>query len=89
MNFSISPVGRPSIRSNARWSANFAATGLPIIVAVTSVSVDAGQMSTETASLLVGAGATTVLVLPMLAMVLLGSTQGRDRASPGVDTPTD
>jgi Kef-type K+ transport system membrane component KefB len=70
-------------------TALFAATGLPIIVAVTSVSVTAGQMSTDTASLLVGAGATTVLFLPMLAMALLGSSQTRDDAPPGVDAPSD
>lgn len=55
----------------------FAATGLPIIVAVTSVSVAAGQMSTENASILVGAGAATVLLCPMLATLLLGRTHSQ------------
>ena len=49
----------------------FAATGLPIIVAVTSVSVDAGQMTPENASLLVSAGAATVLLCPLLATLVL------------------
>jgi Kef-type K+ transport system membrane component KefB len=49
----------------------FAATGLPIIVAVTSVSVSAGEMSTENASVLVGAGAATVLLCPLLATLVL------------------
>lgn len=51
----------------------FAATGLPIIVAVTSLAVDAGEMSTQSASLLIAAGATTVLLCPMLASLLLGA----------------
>ncbi|WP_344301455.1 cation:proton antiporter [Nocardioides bigeumensis] len=50
---------------------SFAATGLPIIVAVTSVSLDAGQMTSDNASLLVSAGALTVLICPLLATVVL------------------
>ncbi|SKB06281.1 cation:proton antiporter [Aeromicrobium choanae] len=45
----------------------YAATGLPIIVAVTSVAVDQDLMSSADASLLVAAGAVTVLVCPLLA----------------------
>ncbi|MFE3291173.1 cation:proton antiporter [Rhodococcus sp. NPDC059234] len=48
----------------------YAATGLPLIVAVTQVAVDAGQMSTANASILVAAGAITVLVLPLSASLL-------------------
>ena len=53
----------------------FAATGLPIIVAVTAVSVDAGQMTADHASLLIGAGAATVLLYPLAA--LTGPGPGR------------
>lgn len=45
----------------------YSTTGLPLIVAVTGVAVAAGQMSNATASILVAAGAISVLVLPMLA----------------------
>ncbi len=45
----------------------YAATGLPIIVAVTSVAVDQDLMTTADASLLVAAGAVTVLLCPLLA----------------------
>lgn len=45
----------------------YAATGLPIIVAVTQVAVDAELMGTALASTLVAAGATTVLLFPLLA----------------------
>ena len=48
----------------------YASTGLPIIVAVTSVAVDAGQMSDANASVLVAGGAITVLLLPMAATLL-------------------
>ncbi|MGV9713591.1 cation:proton antiporter [Gordonia sp. NPDC003424] len=45
----------------------YAATGLPIIVAVTQFATDADLMSDGLASTLVAAGATTVLVFPMIA----------------------
>jgi len=50
----------------------YASTGLPIIVAVTSTAVSAGEMSTTNASVLVAGGAITVLVFPLLATLLLG-----------------
>jgi Kef-type K+ transport system membrane component KefB len=49
----------------------FGSTGLPIIVAVTSVAVSAGQMTATNASVLVAGGAVTVLVCPLLAQRLL------------------
>ena len=48
----------------------YGATGLPMIVAVTGAAVDAHQMSSDNASILVAAGAITVLLLPMLATLL-------------------
>ena len=45
----------------------YAATGLPIIVAVTQVATSAELMSPQLASILVAAGATTVLLFPLLA----------------------
>ncbi|HYI55643.1 MAG TPA: cation:proton antiporter [Microlunatus sp.] len=53
----------------------FAATGLPIIVAVTSTAVSAGQMTSANASVLVAGGAVTVLLMP-LAATLLGNRGG-------------
>jgi Kef-type K+ transport system membrane component KefB len=50
----------------------YAATGLPIIVAVTSAAVSAGQMTTTNASVLVAGGAVTVLVCPLLATMVVG-----------------
>ncbi len=57
--------GRDSLRVGL-----YAATGLPIIVAVTSVAVEAGEMGTANASVLVAGGAITVLVLPLTATLL-------------------
>ena len=56
----------------------YAATGLPIIVAVTEVALNSDLMNAETASLLVGAGALTVLVFPFVAQLL----QRHDREDP-------
>lgn len=57
----------------------YAATGLPLIVAVTGVAVDAGQMTSANASILVAAGAITVLLLPTAASFL-----GRTPVPPAV-----
>ncbi|MEV0252471.1 cation:proton antiporter [Nocardia sp. NPDC050712] len=51
----------------------YAATGLPIIVAVTQVATGSGLMGADLASVLVAAGATTVLLFPLIARVI-----GRD-----------
>lgn len=57
--------GRESLRI-----ALYGATGLPIIVAVSAVAVRSGQMSSESASLLVAGGAISVLLLPTTATLL-------------------
>ncbi|MBA8817287.1 Kef-type K+ transport system membrane component KefB [Microbacterium halimionae] len=46
------------------------ATGLPIIVAVTAIGVDAEILSPAVASVLVGAGMLSVLVYPLVAMAV-------------------
>lgn len=48
----------------------YAAAGLPIIVAVTDVAVDNDLMDADTASVLVAAGAVTVLLFPLIAQLL-------------------
>ncbi len=45
----------------------YCTTALPLIVAVTSVAVNAGAMQQETAGVLVAAGAVTVFLMPLLA----------------------
>ena len=64
----------PDVRSRTRFSL-YVGTGLPIIVAVTTLEVNAGVMSTADAATLVGAGALTVLLFPLIGNAL-------DRRSP-------
>jgi Kef-type K+ transport system membrane component KefB len=49
-----------------------AATGLPIIVAVTGIGVDEGMLETDIAAALVGAGMLSVLLYPLIGMTLRG-----------------
>lgn len=62
----------------------FAATGLPIIVAVTTTAVSAGQMSAGNASVLVAGGAVTVLIMPLAATLLAGRSAGTAPPAPDV-----
>ena len=48
----------------------YAATGLPLIVAITQIALQAGVMRADNAAALVGAGLLTVIFFPMLARVL-------------------
>ena len=47
----------------------YCTTALPIIVAVTSLAVSNGTMSSDTASIMVAAGAITVFIMPLLAQL--------------------
>jgi Kef-type K+ transport system membrane component KefB len=74
----------PDRRERARFSL-LVATGLPMIVAVTSIEVQAGVMIPSNAAALVGAGALTVLVFPLLGSWLVrgqaeSSVPDQDRA---------
>jgi Kef-type K+ transport system membrane component KefB len=53
--------------SERRALALYASTGLPLIVAVTTLGIADGEMRTDTAAGLVGAGMVSVLVYPILA----------------------
>ncbi len=67
----------PDVRERARFSL-YVATGLPIIVAVTGIEVANGYMTTANAAALVGAGALTVLVFPLVGNALTkGSKEAR------------
>jgi hypothetical protein len=76
--FLVTRFHRPALgTSDSAVVGFFAATGLPIIVAVTAVAVKAGEMSDDNASLLIGAGAATVLLYPLAAVLVLRRTQHR------------
>jgi len=64
------PDGSGFTTSEQLQIAAYSTTGLPLIVAVTGVAVSAGQMSNASASILVAAGAITVLILPAVAGML-------------------
>ena len=66
----------PDRRERARFSL-LVATGLPIIVAITSIEVEAGVMRPENAAALVGAGALTVLAFPLVGNALTGRPRSR------------
>jgi Kef-type K+ transport system membrane component KefB len=61
----------------------FSATGLPIIVAVTAIGVQDGDLDGGTATALVGAGMLSVLAFPLLALIL------RRRSADGGARPPD
>lgn len=65
------------------------ATGLPIIVAVTGIGVDKGLIDTTVASVLVGAGMLSVLVLPQAAMSYRRRTTGAPLAPRGIPIEDD
>lgn len=64
----------------------YCTTALPVIVAVTSVAVDAGTMHESTASTLVAAGAVTVFLMPLIGG-LAGSIAKRRESRKQADAP--
>ncbi|QKJ21055.1 cation:proton antiporter [Microbacterium hominis] len=74
------PIGS-SIREKASVML-MGATGLPIIVAVTSIGVDQEILPTSAASVLVGAGMLSVLLFPLIAMALRGDRVSRTPGAP-------
>jgi Kef-type K+ transport system membrane component KefB len=69
----------PAVRERAQF-ALYIATGLPLLVAITTIQVDNGVMRPENAAALVGAGVLSVLVFP-----LLGDRINRRRNQPELD----
>ena len=71
----------PEARDRARFSL-YVATALPIIVAVTSIELEAGIMLPAVGAALVGAGALSVLLFPLVAHALApkGTPQDEERA---------
>jgi Kef-type K+ transport system membrane component KefB len=58
-----------------------ASTTLPLLVALTSVAVDDGSMTSSNATALVGAGALSVLVFPVVALALYRSVPRSELAA--------
>ena len=65
----------------------YSATGLPIIVAVTSLAVNSGIMEAENASIFVSGGALTVAIFPFLASLVGGNQQEKkDEKTPDAES---
>jgi Kef-type K+ transport system membrane component KefB len=62
----------------------YSATELPLVVAITTIAVDAGEMRPSTASALVGAGIISTLLFPLMALRLRRGRAGRDEEDPTV-----
>ena len=60
------------------------ATGLPIVIAVTTIGVERGELTASLAASMVGAGMITVLLFPLLGLM----AHGRTRGPAPVDRPT-
>jgi Kef-type K+ transport system membrane component KefB len=80
-----------SSRIDLAATALFGATGLPIIVAVTAIGVEVGDITSGTAAALVGAGMLSVLLFPLVALAIRKrSTDAAGRQSGGdVQVPTE
>ena len=65
----------------------YSATGLPIIVAVTTLAVNSKIMEPENASIFVSGGALTVAIFPFLASLVGGNEQeNKDEKTPNAET---
>ena len=53
----------------------YAATGLPIIVAVMTIAVSSGIVDEETSSIFVAGGALTVAIFPLLSSLVKGKEE--------------
>lgn len=72
-------VYRGHLDSLERWQMVFlTATALPLLVALSEVGLESGLMLPENAAALVGAGALSVLVFPLIAVALQGKVRARD-----------
>lgn len=81
-SFLTAPEG--STARQRRVIALYAATGLPLIVAITAIGVDRGTLKTSTAAAMVGAGMLSVLIYPFLALKVSGAartSQGWEEAA--------
>ncbi|MFB6609318.1 cation:proton antiporter [Agromyces sp. NPDC056379] len=83
---SLLAAPKGSSRRDLIATALFGATGLPIIVAVTAIGVDNGDLPSGTAAALVGAGMLSVLLFPLIALAI---RKGRsdDPARASADDP--
>jgi Kef-type K+ transport system membrane component KefB len=71
-----------------RTLAVFSATGLPIIVVITTLGVSEHRMKPQNAAALVAAGMLSVLIYPLVGLRWLGKG-AKEASAPGVPEPSD
>ncbi len=76
-------------RVEARALAFLAATGLPLIVVITTLGVDEHKMKPQNAAALVAAGMLSVLIYPIIALKWLGTTRGPGGATVLSEQPAE
>jgi Kef-type K+ transport system membrane component KefB len=65
------------------------ATGLPLIVVITTIGIETGQMRSSTAAALVGAGMLSVIVFPLLGTALAPPSPPEPPGAPAPDATSD
>jgi Kef-type K+ transport system membrane component KefB len=70
-------------RGQRRALAVMSATGLPLIVVITTIAVDNGYLNSADAAAMVAAGMLSVVILPAVSIALLGRVLERRPAEPG------
>jgi Kef-type K+ transport system membrane component KefB len=75
-------------KAEARSLAVLSATGLPIIVVITTLGVSEHRMKPQNAAALVAAGMLSVLVYPLIGLGLLGK-ESRATGAPAVPEPSE
>jgi Kef-type K+ transport system membrane component KefB len=67
----------------------YSATELPLVVAITTIAIDAGKMRASTAAGLVGAAMLSTLVFPFVGLALRKETEREERGEPGEGPPRE
>jgi Kef-type K+ transport system membrane component KefB len=70
-------------RTQRRALAIMSATGLPLIVVITTIAVDNGYISSADAAAMVAAGMLSVVILPAVSIALLGRVREARPIEPG------
>jgi Kef-type K+ transport system membrane component KefB len=60
----------------------YSATGLPLVVAITTIAIEAGHMKSSTAAGLVGAAMLSTLVFPFVGLALRRRSEEEEREGP-------
>jgi Kef-type K+ transport system membrane component KefB len=68
-------------RQSVKAMAILQSAGLPLIVVITGLGVESGQMRSDNAAALVGAGLMSVVIFPIVGLALQGRAPADDLAT--------